>query len=112
MSATIVLPYRIRSPRPSRRDSATPLPVEPVLGPAARLRTALRRVGAAAIAALGFLAGLGWAFFGSLWLGLGASGAADAATAWLWLAGELCIVSGTAAAAWLAATDKKGSSGE
>lgn len=95
MSATTVLPDRIRSPRPSRRRSATPLPV-----------------GAAAIAALGFLAGLGWAFYGSLRLGLGASGAADAATAWLWLAGEACIVSGATAAAWLAATDKKGPGGE
>jgi hypothetical protein len=71
----------------------------------------LRRVGARGIVALGFVAGLGWAFVGSLWLGLGTGGAARPTAAWLWLAGEVGIVAVAAAAARRAAGRAAGRGG-
>lgn len=112
MSATTVFPNRFH-PRPRfRRALAAPVPVGPAPGYVARLRTVLRRVGAPAIAALGFAGAFGWAFFGSLALGLGTPAATDTATAWLWLAGEVCVVTTAAAAGWLAAEDGREPSGE
>jgi hypothetical protein len=73
-----------------------------------RLRKKLRRVGAAAFVALGFLAEFGWAFYGSLYLGLGARPAVaseDAARLWLVVAVALAAVLGLAG--WLAAPEKK-----
>jgi hypothetical protein len=65
-----------------------------------RLRTRFRRVGAAAFVALGFLAEIGWAFFGSLGLRLGMrAGPVDGSAPVLCLAGAacICVLAGVAA---------------
>jgi hypothetical protein len=54
------------------------------------VRNAEASVDAGVVVLIGFLAALGWAFAGSLLLGLG-SGSASQAVAWLWLAGESLI---------------------
>lgn len=53
---------------------------------------AATRIGSAGLAAGGFVAGLGWAFAGSLWLRLGVGGPGASGTAWRWLAGEGLIL--------------------
>ena len=73
-----------------------------------RLRKRFRRVGATAFVALGFVAELGWAFVGSLGLGLGTRPAVageDAARLWLVAAVALAAVIGPAG--WLAAPERK-----
>jgi hypothetical protein len=78
-------------------------------GPARRLRTRFRGVGAAAFVALGFLAELGWAFFGSLGLRLGMrSGPVDGSAPLLWLAGAVCIGVLAGSAACLALPENGG----
>lgn len=64
-------------------------------------KTMAARVGSAGVAAAGFVAGLGWAFAGSLWLRLGVGGPANTVIAWRWLAGEGLIFVVTMALLWL-----------
>lgn len=54
------------------------------------LREAVRRLDAGTVLLIGFMAGMGWAFVGSLALGLG-TGSASRVVARLWLAGEMLI---------------------
>lgn len=54
------------------------------------LRGVMLRADPAAVVLLGFTAAIGWAFGGSLLLGLG-TGSTSRAAAWLWLGGELLI---------------------
>jgi hypothetical protein len=61
------------------------------LGRLARLRAGAARVGATGIAGAGFVAGLTWAFVGSLLLDLGSVPQPNPAVAWAWLGGEVLI---------------------
>lgn len=72
-----------------------------------RLKMMAARVGSAGCAAGGFVAGLGWAFAGSLWLRLGIGGPANMVTAWRWLAGEGLIFVATMALLWLASAPQE-----
>src|SRR5690349_6610390 len=73
----------------------------------ARTRWALQRVSSAPILLLGFLLELGWAFVGSLGLGIGVSSStAGAREACLWLLGALVIAAATAGAVFLATPEK------
>lgn len=72
-----------------------------------RLKQTAARIGSAGVATGGFIAGLGWAFAGSLWLRLGVGGPANAVTAWRWLAGEGLILVVTMALLWLASAPQE-----
>lgn len=100
--------------RPSHRPQGVVVVKAPPPPPAAfrpgllgRLQTMAARVGSAGLAAGGFVAGLGWAFAGSLWLRLGVGGPANTVTAWRWLAGEGLIFVVTIALLWLASTPQE-----
>ncbi|WP_188973136.1 hypothetical protein [Neoroseomonas lacus] len=55
-----------------------------------KLREAARRLDPGTVVLIGFMAGMGWAFIGSLGLGLG-TGSENKVAAWSWLAGALLI---------------------
>lgn len=84
-------------PCPERRDGRAGF------GRRTGLRRTLRRAGAEPIVLLGFLLELGWAFVGSLGLGLGVSSSpAGPLRACLWLGGAFTIAAAAAGAAFLA----------
>ncbi len=70
------------------------------------MREFLRRTSPTAIAWAGFLAGIAWAFFGSLVLHLGVSPLVPTRLVWLWLGGEAAICALAALAARLAAAPR------
>lgn len=77
-------------------------------GCSARLRQALHRIGPQPILLLGFLVELGWAFVGSVGLGLGvAASGAGSLQAYAWLGGAVVIAGATAGAAFLALPEEK-----
>lgn len=67
----------------------------------------LRQVGAARLVGFGMLAELGWAFFGSLGLGLGVRPEAGGHVARYWLMGTVLLAIGIGLVAWLATTTDK-----
>jgi hypothetical protein len=77
------------------------------IGILAWLRQALRHPGALTILRIGFLAGIGWACFGSLRLGLGVASTAGAVAAYVWLGGAIGLAGLTAGAAILAVPPKR-----
>ena len=73
-----------------------------------RLRKRLRRVRATAFVALGLVAELGWAFVGSLGLGLGMRPAvASEDVARLWLVAAVALAAVVGLAGWLAAPERE-----
>jgi hypothetical protein len=73
-----------------------------------RYRRALQHIGMPPILGLGFLLELGWAFVGSLGLGLGvAASGAGPLQAFAWLGGTLAVAGATAGAALLARPDEE-----
>ncbi|HEY4251486.1 MAG TPA: hypothetical protein VGM87_09800 [Roseomonas sp.] len=89
-------------PTESSRAGRPPYREEPRPGRFARLRLAARCLGTSGIAACGFVAALGWAFAGSLWLRLGSSPPPASALAWRWLAVEGLVAAVTVMGIWLA----------
>jgi hypothetical protein len=79
----------------------------PRLGARRRLGDVIRRQDPGVVVLVGFGAAMGWAFVGSLLLGLGA-GATSRITAWLWLAGELLVGTAMFAALILGAPPGRG----
>src|SRR4051812_22181001 len=70
-------------------------------------RQALQRIGVEPIILLGFLIELGWAFVGSLGLGLRLSGGAGPLQAAVWVGGTVAITVVTAGAAYIAAPERR-----
>jgi hypothetical protein len=89
MSAGAIMP-RLGFHNPVRRRTALGRAAQSVAGSAWRLREAALRRDAGVVVLIGFTVGMGWAFVGSLLLGLG-TGSVSKFTSWCWLAGELLI---------------------